>query len=264
MELLIFCILNIFTFISCANNLNFLQNRRHSCHGNSNKESSSYLKKQKSFYQCAGYSFEKYKDAKSFLQTLRSSPNLSVPKTLRGGVSYDTSMVKNNKDLFKKLRLDTVLEPNLLSNVVWYRYVKEINIRRRYHGVRQVSNNPNLKKLSREHANRIVKQKILFPDTSSSMRMYGQVTGKIYYKWANMLIKKWYDRGSNYSYNIDFGKDLFNEFTQLIWNNLTEMGCGASLNGKFLYVHCKFYQKGNIKGRFPHNVISPSEMLLAE
>uniref|UniRef100_A0A0N5CC89 SCP domain-containing protein n=1 Tax=Strongyloides papillosus TaxID=174720 RepID=A0A0N5CC89_STREA len=193
-------------------------------------------------------------------------------------------MIEKKKDPFKKLCLDVLLGPNLPSNMVWYRvwgkcdyycfrqsnflilvnkYVDEVNIRRRYHGVRQVSNSPNLKKLSREHASRIAKQKVLLSDESRAMRMYGQVSGKIYYKWGNLLIKKWYDRGSNYPYNIDFGIDPFSEFTQLIWSNLTEMGCGASLNGKFLYVHCKFYPKGNRRGRFFHNVISPSEMLSA-
>uniref|UniRef100_A0A0N5BSW9 SCP domain-containing protein n=1 Tax=Strongyloides papillosus TaxID=174720 RepID=A0A0N5BSW9_STREA len=47
------------------------------------------------------------------------------------------------------------------------------------------------------------------------------------------------------------------EFTQLIWQSTTHIGCGISSSNSLFYIFCRFSPKGNIKGQYAKNIHKP-------
>lgn len=82
---------------------------------------------------------------------------------------------------------------------------------------------------------------------------------------ANNAVKSWYDEVAKYNYaNPGFATST-GHFTQVVWKNSTQLGCGAAegtktLNGtqyKAFYVVCHYAPAGNVLGQFPANVLKP-------
>ncbi len=82
---------------------------------------------------------------------------------------------------------------------------------------------------------------------------------------GNQAVKSWYDEVSAYDYaNPSFSENT-GHFTQVVWKNSTELGCGAAqgvktIQGneyKALYVVCQYSPAGNVSGQFPDNVMQP-------
>ncbi|CAH1789358.1 unnamed protein product [Owenia fusiformis] len=70
----------------------------------------------------------------------------------------------------------------------------------------------------------------------------------------------WYDEISLYDYDNHGFKSETGHFTQVIWKGTLQLGCGEvkyqSPNGQFKsVVVCQYKSPGNVKGRFPQNVL---------
>jgi hypothetical protein len=72
---------------------------------------------------------------------------------------------------------------------------------------------------------------------------------------GNHVIDEWYNEIELY----DFKKPGFSEetghFTQLVWKNTKEIGCGAACQGTTCAVTCNYYPAGNYIGEFEANVL---------
>ncbi|KAI1743238.1 CAP domain-containing protein [Xylaria scruposa] len=75
------------------------------------------------------------------------------------------------------------------------------------------------------------------------------------YPNATASIEAWGDEREKY----DFGKPGFSEqtghFTQLVWKNTTDVGCGRKLCGeRGWYLACEYWPRGNVVGAFKDQV----------
>lgn len=82
---------------------------------------------------------------------------------------------------------------------------------------------------------------------------------------AAAAVKSWYDEVANYNYANPVFASNTGHFTQVVWKNSTQLGCGAAkgtktMNGKVynaFYVVCQYAPAGNVTGQFPANVLQP-------
>ncbi len=82
---------------------------------------------------------------------------------------------------------------------------------------------------------------------------------------GNQAVKSWYDEVSDYDYANPGFSGKTGHFTQVVWKNSTELGCGAAQGVKnfggnqynAFYVVCQYSPAGNVSGQFPDNVMAP-------
>ncbi|KAG1472508.1 hypothetical protein G6F56_001498 [Rhizopus delemar] len=90
---------------------------------------------------------------------------------------------------------------------------------------------------------------------------YGENLGLGYSSWEDLIIGGWYDEYKNYNYsNPVFGMDT-GHFTQVVWKDTTQIGCGVKVcnnlgEGYKLYT-CNYNTSGNYEGEFAANVLKP-------
>ncbi|MFB2893352.1 CAP family protein [Aerosakkonemataceae cyanobacterium BLCC-F50] len=78
-------------------------------------------------------------------------------------------------------------------------------------------------------------------------------------------VEDWYKEVSAYDYNNPESSSGTGHFTQVVWKNSTELGCGAAqgiatIDGtKFnaFYVVCQYAPAGNMEGEYASNVLEP-------
>jgi glioma pathogenesis-related protein 2 len=78
-------------------------------------------------------------------------------------------------------------------------------------------------------------------------------------------VKDWYDEVKNYNYaNPGFSSNT-GHFTQVVWKDSTQLGCGAAKGTATIkgtqynafYVVCQYSMPGNMQGAFQDNVLKP-------
>ena len=94
---------------------------------------------------------------------------------------------------------------------------------------------------------------------------YGE---NLFYCWSSSGIcvtgeyasNSWYNEVSQYDFNNPGFSHGTGHFTQLVWKNTKEIGCGAACNSKNkCYVTCNYNPPGNYVGQFPQNVFPLKE-----
>ena len=96
----------------------------------------------------------------------------------------------------------------------------------------------------------------------SSNTLNGNHIGENIYIWnkggylGTKPVDDWYSEIKDY----DFAKSEFSQktshFTQLVWENTEQVGCGVACDKKdFCYVTCNYYPAGNYLGQFKTNVL---------
>ena len=82
---------------------------------------------------------------------------------------------------------------------------------------------------------------------------------------AKQAVNAWYSEVKNYDYNNPTFSPSTGHFTQVVWKNTTDLGCGyaagaTTINGTAYtayYVVCRYSPAGNILGEFQDNVLPP-------
>jgi glioma pathogenesis-related protein 2 len=82
---------------------------------------------------------------------------------------------------------------------------------------------------------------------------------------AENVVNFWYSEVANYNYMKPGFSDNTGHFTQVIWKNSLELGCGAARGTVFLegkevgafYVVCQYSPAGNSSRQFATNVLKP-------
>ncbi|KAG1465082.1 hypothetical protein G6F56_004953 [Rhizopus delemar] len=90
---------------------------------------------------------------------------------------------------------------------------------------------------------------------------YGENLGLGWANWGQLIIDGWYDEYKDYNYSNPGFSDDAGHFTQVVWKNTTEIGCGVATcdnlgKGAKLYT-CSYDHMGNIDGLFATNVLKP-------
>uniref|UniRef100_A0A0N5BUY9 SCP domain-containing protein n=1 Tax=Strongyloides papillosus TaxID=174720 RepID=A0A0N5BUY9_STREA len=137
-------------------------------------------------------------------------------------------------------------------------YLIQTNMYRQLHGSPDLTNNEELENLAQAYAERLGKEyngKLIHdPD-----KRYGENLAYVPISMIVDPVRLWYNEIQNYHYeNPGFGLNT-GHFTQLIWKNTKEMGCGiGKVNEKYpgyYIVSCKYNPSGNYEGQYKENVL---------
>jgi uncharacterized protein YkwD len=74
---------------------------------------------------------------------------------------------------------------------------------------------------------------------------------------AKQSVRMWYNEVSSYNYGKPGFSARTGHFTQVIWKNSTEVGCGKAQCGGQNYFVCRYSPPGNFQGEFEENVPKP-------
>ncbi|KAI1424448.1 CAP domain-containing protein [Xylaria sp. FL1777] len=75
---------------------------------------------------------------------------------------------------------------------------------------------------------------------------------------ATASVEAWGDEGHKYDYGSPGFSEDTGHFTQLVWKNTSDVGCGRRLcDGKGWYLACEYWPRGNIIGDFKDEVGRP-------
>ncbi|XP_068167277.1 Golgi-associated plant pathogenesis-related protein 1 isoform X2 [Antennarius striatus] len=85
----------------------------------------------------------------------------------------------------------------------------------------------------------------------------------VYYKWSSAPLKltgkeaveSWYDEINSYNFGNPGFASGTGHFTQVVWNNSTELGVGMATDGNYVFVVGQYRPAGNIMGQFQKNVL---------
>lgn len=130
------------------------------------------------------------------------------------------------------------------------------NAYRRDHGAANVTWNDTLARFADDYLTKKVTDKCEFEHSGGP---YGENLA-IGYPSARSAIEAWGDERERY----DFQKATFTEetghFTQLVWRNTSDVGCGRRLCGtQGWYLVCEYWPRGNVIGEFKDMVAGPVE-----
>lgn len=83
--------------------------------------------------------------------------------------------------------------------------------------------------------------------------------------YGDDVVRAWYDEVSYYDYSNASFSSRTGHFTQVVWKNTTELGCGVAQGTESrsgyeftkIYVVCHYQTAGNYMGQFMENVLKP-------
>ncbi|HRP69895.1 MAG TPA: CAP family protein [Turneriella sp.] len=135
--------------------------------------------------------------------------------------------------------------------------LKRHNHWRTKHGVPALEWNADVAKVAQDWANTIAR--------ADNMRhrqpnKYGEnifwISGRT--PTGNDVVDAWYNEIKDYNYNRPGFSMKVGHFTQVVWKDTTQIGCGSARSATGgIYVVCNYNPPGNYSGRFPANVLRP-------
>uniref|UniRef100_A0A0K0EEW7 SCP domain-containing protein n=1 Tax=Strongyloides stercoralis TaxID=6248 RepID=A0A0K0EEW7_STRER len=129
--------------------------------------------------------------------------------------------------------------------------VQQVNEFRKLHGMKPLNLNPSLNSLAEFRAKLIAQFKMILPDMN---KKNGEMLAIAYAPAASLVVSKWYEERKHYSFSRGETKHDAKLFTQLIWKSSTDIGIGIVASGDYVYIVCKVFPKGNIRGLYKANV----------
>ncbi|CEF66104.2 CAP domain-containing protein [Strongyloides ratti] len=189
-------------------------------------------------------------------------------------VNRRNQSIKNQYNPYEKLNTESLLGTIPIArsiwNIVWkrcdykcfsinnYAYLregllKEINMLRQIHNVKPLKMTSSLTATAQKHAKMLsMSGKITF---LQKFWFHGETIGASLYLIANTMVNKWYEESKYYNYRKGLSYKNLQMFTQLIWKGSKEIGIGIQGKEHVIYIVCKFYPKGNVRGKFTSNVL---------
>uniref|UniRef100_A0A0N5A344 SCP domain-containing protein n=1 Tax=Parastrongyloides trichosuri TaxID=131310 RepID=A0A0N5A344_PARTI len=130
----------------------------------------------------------------------------------------------------------------------------ETNYYRRRHHVGPVSWNTTIADKAQAYANHLAKvDNGLVHDSDHT---YGENLLYCMKQSLKRTVKWWYEEIEDYNFKTHTSNGVTGHFTQLIWKETNEMGCGVSHGKEVSYVVCKYYPPGNMYGEYEKNVFN--------
>ena len=139
------------------------------------------------------------------------------------------------------------------------------NYHRKRHQVGDLTRNSELEVIAQTYS-----EKLASTDTfaHSGNTYNGNPLGEnLYKKWGSYQVSvtgteasnSWYEEVKDYDFNNPGFKSGTGHFTQLVWKNSKQLGCGASCQNNACVVTCNYYPAGNYLGQFDSNVFPLKE-----
>ncbi len=132
--------------------------------------------------------------------------------------------------------------------------LKQHNIYRAAHGVPELSWNNDIQKFAQEWADKLASEDKMYHRKPNKFgeNIYwisgGEITG-------DMPVEAWYNEIKDYNYSKPDFSMKTGHFTQVVWSDTTEVGCGKARSKKGgLYVVCNYSPPGNYMGQFGEKV----------
>ena len=139
------------------------------------------------------------------------------------------------------------------------------NYYRKLHQVNKLTRNSELEKIAQTHAEKL----ILSQTYQTSENIYkGQSIGEnrfICYNNIQVCINatyatdNWYKESKTYNYDDPHSGPCPNRFTQMVWKESKQLGCGASCLGDKCIGICHYYPAGNNFTQYTLNVFPPKK-----
>ncbi len=137
--------------------------------------------------------------------------------------------------------------------------LKQHNSYRKKHSAGSLKTNSQLEGIAQEYSKKLAKKGTL---THSGSKFNGENMGEnLYMSWGMSSVSgkhvtdEWYNEIKLYDYKKPGFSEETGHFTQVIWKNTKEMGCGAACEGSTCAVTCNYYPAGNYVGEFEINVL---------
>ena len=137
--------------------------------------------------------------------------------------------------------------------------LKQHNSYRKKHSASSLKTNSQLEEIAQKYSEVLAKRGSLI---HSGSKFNGENMGEnLYMSWGKTSVSgshvtdQWYNEIELYDYKKPGFSEETGHFTQLIWKNTKEIGCGASCQGTTCAVTCNYYPAGNYIGEFEANVL---------
>ena len=128
------------------------------------------------------------------------------------------------------------------------------NAMRARHGVPPLRWNASIAAVAQDWANTNARQNRMYHRQPNRYgeNIYWMSGGKV---TGAMAVDAWYGEISQYNYGRPGFSAATGHFTQVVWKDTTEVGCGSARDSRGgTYVVCNYSPPGNVQGRFPANV----------
>jgi hypothetical protein len=150
-------------------------------------------------------------------------------------------------------------------------FVARHNLYRAKHHSPNITNNSSLNSTAQAWANYLAAHQLFEHSTNRhnvGENIYAYYTTGSPLNATNLAknaVDSWYNEVSQYNYNHPGFSHETGHFTQVVWKNSHQLGCGTAQGIKqmdghnyiALYVVCQYAPAGNVIGQFPQNVLQP-------
>ena len=139
------------------------------------------------------------------------------------------------------------------------------NYYRKKHQVGQLTRNSDLEKIAQSHAEKLM-QGQSYQDTENVYKK--EKIGENRFSCSNNIqvcinatytTDNWYKESATYNYDDPHSGPCPNRFTQMVWKETKQIGCGASCLGYRCYGICHYYPAGNNYTQYIYNVLPIKE-----
>uniref|UniRef100_A0A0K0E6K0 SCP domain-containing protein n=1 Tax=Strongyloides stercoralis TaxID=6248 RepID=A0A0K0E6K0_STRER len=210
---------------------------------------------------------------KAFLAKSGYSLSTSTNKNTNHNTNHNANQ-NTNQNINQNTNQGTTSLSTEISNRIWTNYYYEDDTRNNFydmkrrmylqtndyrslHGVPKLEINETLAYEAQQYANKLADIDQLVHDKKNRENDWGENLAMGSPTIANFAVKWWYDEIKDYDFNNHGFKSGIGHFTQLIWKDSKQVGCGVASNGNHVYVVCKYYPAGNYMGEFEDNVPKP-------
>ena len=139
------------------------------------------------------------------------------------------------------------------------------NYHRKRHQVGDLTRNSELEVIAQTYSEKLASTGNF---AHSGNKYKGNPLGENLYKsWGSYQVSvtgkeasnSWYEEVKDYDFNNPGFTSGTGHFTQLVWKNSKQLGCGASCQNNAIVVTCNYYPAGNYLGEFDYNVFPLKE-----